>query len=106
MRSQGWWKPASQKRTLFFGEYVTDEVLLKLPHKFFTLPKALRIFLRNDKYLFSDISKLIYTLIEDFYTESAGQKILSGSCFVAAHVHPCTPRHLYIHVQCTSHSVT
>ncbi len=71
-------KPASQKRTLLFGEYVTDEVLLKLPHKFFTfaLPKALGIFLKNDKYLFSELSKLIYTLIEDFYTEAAGQKIL------------------------------
>jgi hypothetical protein len=74
----------SQKRTLLFGEYVTDEVLLRLPHKFFTftLPKALRIFLRNDKYLFSELSKLIYTLIEDFYTEAAGQKILSGGCLV------------------------
>jgi len=74
----------SQKRTLLFGEYLTDEVLLKLPNKFFTLtlPKALRIFLKNDKYLFSEISKLIYSMIEDFYTEAAGQMIISGSCLV------------------------
>ncbi len=74
----------SQKRTLLFGEYLTDEVLLRLPHNFFTftLPKSIRIFLKNDKYLFSDISKLIYTLIEDFYTEAAGRKILSGGCLV------------------------
>ncbi len=33
----------SQKRTLLFGEYLTDKVLLRLPHKFFTftLPKLL-----------------------------------------------------------------
>ncbi len=74
----------SQKRTLLFGEYLTDEVLLRLPHKFFTftLPKALRIFLKNDKYLFSNLSKLIYTLIEDFYAEAAGRKILSGAVLV------------------------
>ncbi len=74
----------SQKRTLLFGEYLVNEVLLKLPHKFFTfsIPKALRIFLKNDKKLFSDLSKLIYALIEDFYTEAAGRKILSGGALV------------------------
>jgi len=55
----------SQKRTLLFGEYLAYEVLLKLPNKFFTftLPKSIRIFLKNDKYLFSDLSRLIYTLV-------------------------------------------
>jgi hypothetical protein len=74
----------SQKRSLLFGEYLTYEVLLKLPHKFFTftLPKALRVFLKHDMYLFSDISKLIYTLIEDFYTEAAGREIQSGAVLV------------------------
>ena len=74
----------SQKRTLLFGEYLAFEVLLKLPHKFFTfiLPKALRVFLKNDKYLFSDISKLIYTLVNDFYTEAAGREIMSGAVLV------------------------
>ena len=58
--------------------------MLKLPHKFFTftLPKALRIFLKNDKYLFSELSKLIYTLIEDFYTEAACKNILSSAILV------------------------
>ena len=46
------------------------------------MPKALRIFLKNDNYLFSELSKLIYTLIEDFYTEAAGKKIISGGCLV------------------------
>ena len=43
---------------------------------------SLRIFLKNDKYLFSELSKLIYRLIEDFYTEAAGQKIVSGAVLV------------------------
>ncbi len=73
----------SQKRTLLFGEYLTYEVLLRLPHKFFTFtPKSLRIFLKNDKYLFSELSKLIYILIEGFYTEAAGKRILSSVILV------------------------
>ncbi len=58
--------------------------MLKLPHKFFTftLPKALRIFLKNDKRLFSDLSKLIYILIEDFYTEAAGRRIRTSAVLV------------------------
>ncbi|MBA7668082.1 hypothetical protein ES703_76186 [subsurface metagenome] len=71
----------SQKRTLLFGEYLADEVLLKLPHKFITIsmPKALRIFLKNDKKLFSEISRLIFKMIKDFYAEAAGQQIVSGA---------------------------
>ncbi|MBA7494163.1 hypothetical protein ES702_04736 [subsurface metagenome] len=41
---------------MLFGEYLADEMLLRLSHKFITisLPKTLRIFLKNDKKLFSD----------------------------------------------------
>jgi len=46
------------------------------------LPKALRIFLKNDKELFSELSKLIYKLIEDFYTVTTEQKIISESVLV------------------------
>ena len=48
----------SQKRTLLFAEQLTEKVLLDLPHRqfVFTLPKALRVFLRHDRRLFEDIS--------------------------------------------------
>ena len=38
--------------------------------------------MKNDKYLFSELSKLIYTLIENFYTEAAGKRILSSAILV------------------------
>ncbi len=73
------------------------------------MPKALRVFLKNNKYLFSELSKLIYTLIEDFYTEAAGKKILSSAILVyqsfgdmmrfnshwlvAIHSDCCSPKH-------------
>jgi hypothetical protein len=39
----------SQKRTLLFAEYLTQEVLLDLPHRqfVFAIPKALRLFFRS-----------------------------------------------------------
>jgi len=39
----------SQKRTLLLGEYMNEQLLLRLPHKqfVFTLPKVLRVFFRK-----------------------------------------------------------
>jgi hypothetical protein len=44
----------SRKRTLLFTEHLTNKVLLNLPHRqfVFTVPKALRLFFRNDRRLF------------------------------------------------------
>ena len=55
-------------------------MLLDLPHRqfVFTMPKALRPFFRHDRRLFADISRLIYTIISEFYAESAGRQLLSG----------------------------
>jgi hypothetical protein len=52
----------SRKRTILFAEHLTNEVLLKLPHRqfVFTMPKALRPFFRHDRRLFADVSRLIY----------------------------------------------
>ena len=70
----------SQKRTLLFGEYMNNEMLLRLAHcsVTFTMPKSLRVFLKNDKNLFSDISMLIFSMIKDFYEEATGCTILTG----------------------------
>ncbi|MDA3851909.1 MAG: transposase zinc-binding domain-containing protein, partial [Spirochaetaceae bacterium] len=53
----------SQKRTVLMAEHLTEEVLLRLPHRqfVFTVPKALRIFFRNNRKLFADISRLIFS---------------------------------------------
>lgn len=54
-----------QKRTLLLGEYLADDLLLRLPHRQFvwTIPKALRGFLRRDRSLFAAVGKLIFALI-------------------------------------------
>ena len=46
----------SRKRTILFAEHLTNEVLLRLPHRqfVFTLPKMLRPFFRHDRRLFTD----------------------------------------------------
>ena len=69
-----------QKRLLLFSERLCNEVLLKAPHRQFvmSLPKFFRPYLRYDKELYSDISKLISKLITDYYNELAGKKVTSG----------------------------
>ena len=75
----------SQKRTLLFAEHLTDEVLLELPHRqfVFTMPKALRPFFRHDRRLFSSVSRLIFALVGEFYTEAAGRPLMTG--MIVAH---------------------
>ena len=70
----------SQKRTLLFAEHLTNEVLLDLPHRqfVFTMPKALRPFFRHDRRLFAEVSRLIYTIITEFYTAAAGRPLQSA----------------------------
>lgn len=70
----------TKKKSLLFGEYLSNELLLRLPHRHitWTLPKALRIFLKNDKSLFADISKMIFKLINKFYNLAACKSITTG----------------------------
>ena len=69
-----------QKRTLLFGEQIANEVLLKLPHRqfVFAIPKCLRPYFLYNRTLFSDISHLIYELIQDYYDEVSGSPIKTG----------------------------
>lgn len=75
----------SRKRTILFAEHLTNEVLLRLPHRqfVFTMPKALRPFFRHDRRLFSEVSRLIYEILREFYHEAAGRQLLTG--MVIAH---------------------
>ena len=76
---------SSRKRTILFAEHLTNEVLLKLPHRqfVFTMPKALRSFFRHDRRLFAEVSRLIYDILRDLYQEAAGRPLLTG--MVIAH---------------------
>ena len=69
-----------QKRILLFGEQMANEVLLKLPHRqfVFTLPKCLRVYFKHDRMLFSDISHLIFKMIQSYYNEVSCRQINTG----------------------------
>ena len=43
-----------------------------------TIPKALRGFLRRDRSLFAAIGKLIFALITEYYAEAAGRPVVTG----------------------------
>ena len=71
----------SRKRTLMFSEFLTERLLLRLPHRqfVFSFPKALRVFFRHDRRLFSEVSRLLFDLIQSFYTEAAGRPIRTAA---------------------------
>ena len=68
------------KKSLLLGEHLSNELILRLPHRHmtWTLPKDLRVFLKNDRSLFSDISKMIFKLISKFYNLAACKSITTG----------------------------
>jgi len=74
----------SQKRTLLLGEYMNEQLLLRLPHRqlVWTLPKVLRVFFRHDKRLHGEISRLLYDLVCDFITAAAGKPIRTAAVMV------------------------
>jgi hypothetical protein len=79
----------SQKRTLLLGEYMNEQLLLRLPHPragrgqfVFTLPKVLRVFFRHDRRLHGEISRLVYGLVRDFTTAAAGKRIRTAAVVV------------------------
>ena len=67
----------SQKRTLLFAEYMANDLLLRLPHRLvtLTLPKMLRAFFRHDRKLFSEVSRLIFDIVQDHLNEAAKTRV-------------------------------
>ena len=70
-RGQDVQEPANQKRLLLFSEHLSENMLLKLPHRqfVFTLPKLLRLYFKYERNLFQDVSRIIFSIIQDFYDE-------------------------------------
>ena len=62
------------------GEYLSDDLLLRLPHRQFvwTVPKCLRVYLKHDRTLFSELGKLIFALISEYYSQAAGRSLSTG----------------------------
>jgi predicted RNA-binding Zn-ribbon protein involved in translation (DUF1610 family) len=69
-----------QKRTLLLGEYLSEDLLLQLPHRQFvwTIPKCLRVFLKHDRELHAELSRLMFSLLSSYFSEAAGQTITAG----------------------------
>ena len=69
-----------QKRTLLLGEYLAGDLLLLLPHRQFvwTIPKALRGFLKRDRLLFAALGKLIFALVAEYFAAAAGRPLVTG----------------------------
>ena len=70
----------SQKRTLLFSEYMNQRLLLALPHRqfVFTFPKLLRPYFRHNRRLFSEISRLIFAILQRFYDRAAKRPVRTG----------------------------
>lgn len=70
----------NQKRLLLFSEHLSENVLLELPHRqfVFTLPKLLRVYFKYDRNLFEGVSKIIFSIIHDFYSETVKTRIKTG----------------------------
>ncbi len=62
---------------MLFAEYVSHDLLLRLPHRLITisLPKMWRVFFRYDRELFSEVSRLIYDMVQSYYNEAANTTI-------------------------------
>lgn len=73
-----------QKRTLLYAEYLAEDLLLDLPHRqfVFTVPKILRPWFKTNKRLFGEVSRLIFSLLSDFFSLAAGRS-LQCACVVS-----------------------
>jgi hypothetical protein len=71
----------SQKRTLLFAEFLSENLLLRLPHRVltFTVPKLLRPYFRHDRTLFAELMQLVHRMIGDFQSAAAGKPITGAS---------------------------
>jgi hypothetical protein len=69
---------------LLYAEYLAEDLLLDLPHRqfVFTIPKILRPYFKSDKRLFGEVSKLIFSLLSEFFSLVAGQELLCA-CVVS-----------------------
>jgi hypothetical protein len=59
---------------------MNQRLLLALPHRqfVFTFPKLLRPYLRHNRRLFSEISRLIFAILQRFYNKAAKRPVRTG----------------------------
>ena len=59
---------------------MNERLLLALPHRqfVFTFPKLLRPYFRHNRRLFSEISRLIFAILQRFYDKAAKRPVRTG----------------------------
>jgi hypothetical protein len=89
----------SQKRTLLFGEYMNERLLLRLPHRqmVFTFPKVLRGFFRHHRALYGEIARQVYAMILKFYNAAAGCRVHSAALIAYASAGEFVPFNPHLH---------
>jgi hypothetical protein len=57
-----------------------DDLLLQLPHRQFvwTIPKCLRVYLKNNRELHADLSRLMFSILSSYFSKAAGTHITTG----------------------------
>ena len=70
----------NQKRLQLFAEHLSENLLLKLHHRqfVFTIPKLLRVYFKNDRNLFEEVSKIIFVIVTYFYKEVVHKPLRTG----------------------------
>jgi hypothetical protein len=70
----------NQKRLQLFAEHLSENLLLKLPHRqfIFTLPKLLQVYFKQDRNPFEEVSKIIFCIVHDYRRETTPATILTG----------------------------
>jgi hypothetical protein len=83
------WPSCAQKRTLLVGEYLSEDLLLTLPHRQFAWtfpqggsdaercgsPKVLRVCRRYDRELFAEFGRLLFGTLRRFLCQAAGRSL-------------------------------
>jgi hypothetical protein len=61
-------------------EHLSENVLLKLPHRqfVFIFPKLLRVYFKYDRKLFKGVTKIIFSIVHDYYRETASAAVKTG----------------------------
>ncbi len=61
-------------------QHLSENVLLRLPHRqfVFTILKILRLYFKNDRKLFADVSKIIFSIVNDYYNAVAKTAVKTG----------------------------
>jgi hypothetical protein len=68
---------------LLVGEYLSEDLLLTLPHRQFvwTIPKVFRVFLRHDRERFADLGRLTFDILRRFFCQAAGRSLRCAMVF-------------------------